>query len=110
MVDLMVRKFGQGGFAVIHAQSGEEGLAKATAEQPDIISLDIMLPGIDGYEVLRRLKADEVLAKIPVIVCSNIGNDEDIQKAKDLGAIDYLVKISVEFDDMVARFRQACTR
>jgi len=110
MVDLMVRKFGQGGFAVLHAQNGEDGLAKAASERPDIISLDIMLPGIDGYEVLRRLKADEELAKIPVIVCSNIGNDEDIQKAKDLGAIDYLVKISVEFDDLVARFRRACTR
>lgn len=110
MADLMVRKFGQGGFDVSHAPNGEDGLAKAKSERPDVISLDIMLPGIDGYEVLRRLKADAALASIPVIVCSNVGNDEEVQKAKDLGALDYLVKIAIEFDDMVALFRRACTR
>ncbi len=110
MADIMVRKFGDGGFEVIHAPNGEEALKRAAEQMPDIISLDVMLPGIDGYEVLRRLKADNDLAKIPVIVCSNIGNDEDIQKAKELGALDYFVKISVDFTDLIATFRRACSK
>lgn len=110
MMDLLARKFTEGGFEVLHEANGEDGLASAAANKPDIISLDIMLPGIDGYEVLKRLKADPELTKIPVICCSNIGNEEDIQKAKELGAIDYFVKISVDFTELVGVFRRACTQ
>lgn len=110
MMDILARKFADGGFEVLHANNGEDGLSAALEGKPDIISLDIMLPGIDGYEVLRRLKADANLAKIPVICCSNIGNEEDIEKAKKLGAIDYFVKISVDFTELVSVFRRACTQ
>jgi DNA-binding response OmpR family regulator len=109
MADLLVRKFSDAGFGVSHAKSGEDALEQAGKNKPDIISLDIMLPGIDGYEVLKRLKADPNLSKIPVIVCSNIGNEEGMSRAKELGAIDYLVKISIDFNDMIDRFKRTCT-
>jgi len=80
-------------FATIPATSGEAGLAKAYIEPlPDLILLDIMMPGIDGYEVCKRLKAVEKTKDIPVIFISAISEAMDDAKAFDLGAADYITK------------------
>ncbi len=80
-------------YATIPATSGEAGLAKALiAPQPDLVLLDIMMPGIDGYEVCKRLKAIEKTKDIPVVFISAISEAMDNAKAFDLGAADYITK------------------
>ena len=80
------------GFKVQSAFDGEAGLKLAREVHPDLILLDIMLPVLDGFEVLRRLKADKDLANVPVIILSNLGDPEQIKTGLNLGANDYLVK------------------
>ena len=90
--ELIVRKLGREGYEVSEAVDGEEGVKQATAQKPDIILLDLILPGIDGFEVLRKLKEDDALSSIPVLILSNLGQKEDIEKGMKLGAKDFLIK------------------
>lgn len=90
--DLISQKMKKEGFTVIEAIDGEESLKKAAAENPHIILLDLILPGADGFEVLRKLRAEPVTGKVPIIVLSNLGQKEDVEKGIRLGATDYLVK------------------
>ncbi len=69
------------GHTVLTAADGEEALAKARTERPDLILLDLIMPRLQGFEVLRLLKADPATADIPVIVLSNLGQDRDVQQA-----------------------------
>ena len=109
--DLLTRKFSDEGFITRHAGSGEDALKNFETEKlPDAVLLDIMLPGIDGFEVLRRMKADARIATVPVVVLSNIGNEEDMEKAKHLGALLYLVKISVPLEEIVEKVRSVCPK
>jgi len=80
------------GFRVVVARDGEEGLKSAKAEKPSIILLDVLMPKLDGFETLKRLKADIETKSIPVIMLTNLGQKEDIEQAKADGAEDYLIK------------------
>lgn len=80
------------GFEVATARDGEEGLKAAMREKPDLILLDVLMPKLDGFEVLKRLKADEETKAIPVIMLTNLGQKEDIEKGLQDGAVDYLIK------------------
>jgi DNA-binding response OmpR family regulator len=90
--ELISRKILNEGFDVSEAVDGEDGLKKVKEEKPDLILLDLILPGIDGFEFLARIKEDSGLAQIPVIILSNLGQKEDIEKGMKLGAVDYLIK------------------
>ncbi len=80
------------GFQVLTARDGEEGLKKATEEKPAIILLDVLMPKLDGFETLKRLKVDVNTKDIPVIMLTNLGQKEDIEQALQDGAEDYLIK------------------
>lgn len=88
-------KFETEGYAVFTANDGSSGLEIARKEKPDIILLDIILPQIDGFTILTAIKKDSKTKKIPVIMLTNLGTDEDKEKGKKLGAIDYLVKANL---------------
>lgn len=91
--DLLRMVFQEKGFTVLTAVDGEAGLAKALEEKPDIVLLDIQLPGIDGYAVLGKLKADDATRPIPVVICSTTYRDPShVKKAMDIGASDYIRK------------------
>jgi DNA-binding response OmpR family regulator len=90
--ELIVQKLLKEGYDISEAIDGEEGIKKIKTEKPDLILLDLILPGIDGFEVLSRMKADEKLAKIPVIILSNLGQREEIERGLKLGANDYMIK------------------
>lgn len=90
--DLISQKMKKEGFTVIEAVDGEESLRKAATENPHIILLDLILPGADGFEILRKLRAEQATSTVPVIVLSNLGQKEDVEKGIRLGATDYLVK------------------
>jgi two-component system cell cycle response regulator DivK len=80
------------GYELIEAVDGEQGLAAAQKERPDLILMDIQLPGIDGYEVTRRIKADEALRSIPIIAVTSYALSGDDQKAFAAGCDDYVTK------------------
>jgi CheY-like chemotaxis protein len=89
---LMSQKLVKEGFLVIEAVDGEEGLKMVSEKQPHIVLLDLILPGIGGFEVLEKIRQDENIGGIPVLILSNLGQKDDLDKAKKLGATDYLVK------------------
>ncbi len=90
--ELIAQKLYKENFGVSEAVDGEEGIKKIKSEKPDLILLDLILPGIDGFEVLSRMKDDPTLTSIPVIILSNLGQKEDVEKGLKLGAVDYLIK------------------
>jgi len=90
--ELIIQKLLKENFEVSEAIDGEEGIKKIKEEKPDLILLDLILPGIDGFEVLSRMKEDPALASIPVIILSNLGQKEDVERGLKLGAVDYLIK------------------
>ena len=95
------------GFTVLTAVDGEEALKLAQAETPDLILLDLIMPKMQGFEVLRSLKQSPETAHIPVIVLSNLGQDRDIQQAMESGAVAYLVKANLSLEELVKRVEAA---
>jgi len=89
---LMVQKIRKEGFDVTEAIDGEEGFKLAMQVIPHIILLDLILPGMDGFEVLQKIRSNDSIAKIPVIILSNLGQKDDIDKGMKMGATDYLIK------------------
>lgn len=96
MAELLEKKLSKEGYQVILAKDGEEGLKLIKKEKPDLILLDIIMPKKGGFEVMEELQKDEKLNKIPVIVISNSGQPVELNKAKELGAKDWLIK--TQFD------------
>jgi len=90
--ELIVQKLMAEGFEMSEAVDGEEGLKKVKEIKPDLVILDLILPGIDGYEVLYQVKKDPSTTKIPVIILSNLGQKEDVERGLKMGAIDFLIK------------------
>jgi len=80
------------GYTVLTSETGEQALALAKAKTPDLVVLDLMLPGIDGLEVCKRLKNDPVLQQIPVVMLTAKGEESDIVAGLELGADDYITK------------------
>jgi CheY-like chemotaxis protein len=96
------------GFKVTTAENGEQGILWAEVCEPDVILLDIMLPQMDGFEVLKRLRADPQLARIPVFMLSNKAWAEDVQTALALGAREFFTKGSSTLQNIVERIRAEC--
>ena len=82
-------------YTVLEAENGEVGIAKAKSDQPDLILLDIMMPQLDGVAALSKIKGDIETKGIPVIMLTNFGQENLVQQAFSLGAIDYLLKYKV---------------
>ena len=89
---IMEERLQDEGWEINLAGNGEEGLQKAKTFAPNLILLDMILPKMNGFEVLEELKKEKSTKDIPVIVVSNLGQDEDMKNAKKKGAVDYLVK------------------
>src|SRR2546426_5320380 len=81
---------GATGYELVEAVSGEEGVAMAESQRPDLILMDIQLPGVDGYEATRRIKANPALAHIPIIAVTSYALSGDDVKARQAGCDDYV--------------------
>jgi len=103
--ELIVQKLLKEGFEISEAIDGEEGIKKIKEEKPDLILLDLILPGIDGFEVLSRAKKDPSLASIPVIILSNLGQKDDVERGLKLGAVDYLIKAHFTPGEIIEKVR-----
>lgn len=91
---------------LISSYDGESGLRLAEETTPDLILLDIILPRKNGFEVLKGIKSNPRLANIPVIVLTNVGGIQDIEKALSLGAYTYLEKANYSLDDVLEKIKE----
>jgi len=98
-------RFGAEGFAVFVARDGAEGLETAISRHPDIILLDVEMPKMDGITMLKNLRQDSWGKEVKVIVLTGYGDAENVIKALEYGAEDYLVKTDQRLDDIVAKVR-----
>lgn len=96
IIRLLSKKLAAIGYDVSLAMDGREGLEKIKQIVPDLVLLDIVMPRMGGFEVMAEMKKDEKIAGIPVIIISNSGQPLELERAKELGAVDWLVK--TEFD------------
>ncbi len=91
------------GFEVVTAVDGDITLEKLKGDKPDLLLLDIIMPGKNGFDVLEAMKKEPTLTKIPVIILSNLGQDSDIKKGKELGVEDYLIKSDHSMKEVIEK-------
>ncbi len=89
-------------FEVATVENGLEVMESAKKFKPDIILLDLIIPGIDGFAVLKQLKEDDAVKDIPVVIISNLGSEADIKATKALGADEYFIKANTELEKIVS--------
>jgi DNA-binding response OmpR family regulator len=92
ILELVAFRLERSGYTVLRARDGEEALRIAREEKPDLAVLDVMMPRLDGYEVTRRLRADEATSAMPIILLTARAQDADVQTGFDAGADDYIRK------------------
>lgn len=100
------KKFEMEGYKISTADNGEKGLADAKKKKPDIILLDVLLPKMDGFTVLKELKADPTTKPIPVILLTNLGQKDDVEKGLEAGAVDYLIKAHFKPSEIVEKVKK----
>ena len=103
---LLKNRFEKDGITVTVAGDGETALARMRESKPDVVLLDLILPGVSGFEVLEKMRADIELASIPTLIISNLGQTEDIARGKELGAVEYFVKARTSIDDLVFKAKE----
>jgi len=90
--ELIAKKIKSANYEVIEAIDGESAAIKVKELKPDLVLLDLILPGIDGFGILAKMKEDLATSQIPVIILSNLSQQEEVDKALKLGAADFLIK------------------
>ena len=106
LAELYATKLNLEGFEVSLAVDGEKGVKMAKEVKPDLILLDIILPKMDGFEVLKTIKQDKDLKNIPVILLTNLSQKDEVKKGLDLGANDYLIKAHFMPSEVVKKIKQ----
>ena len=91
---------------VILVKDGDEALKKIQETDPDLILLDLILPKKSGFEVLQNISLDPNFKNKPVVIISNLGQTIDVQKAKELGAVEYFVKAKISIDDLILKIKE----
>lgn len=109
LAELYATKLNLEGFEVTLAVDGEKGLKAVKDQKPDLILLDIILPKMDGFEVLKTIKADKALKNIPIILLTNLSQKDEVKRGLDLGANDYLIKAHFMPSEVVKKIKQTMT-
>jgi CheY-like chemotaxis protein len=102
---ILAKKLISSGFDLFHAKNGEEALEALKSSVPDAIVVDLMLPGMSGFDILQKVQMDQQLKGIPTMVLSNLSKPSDIEKAKVLGAKKFLVKAATSLDQIVEEIK-----
>lgn len=95
----------QVGFEVITSFDGVETLKKIRSEKPDLVLLDLIMPVKNGFEVLEQVKEGNEFKHIPIVILTNLGQESDIEKGKELGAVDYLVKADLSMKQVIEKIK-----
>lgn len=104
--ELLVKKLENEGYESFVAVDGSEALGKIKEATPHLVLLDLILPGIDGFEVLKKIREDQTTTKLPVIILSNLGQKEEIEKGFALGADDYLIKAHFTPGEIIEKIKK----
>ena len=102
---LMKARLEKDGFTVLQVFDGEEAIQLLKTEKPSLVILDLIMPKVTGFEVLKTISMTPELVKIPVVIVSNLAQDSDIEKARELGAKEYFIKVKVSIDDLVEKIK-----
>ncbi|MBL7053715.1 response regulator [Patescibacteria group bacterium] len=94
------------GYIVITAENGEQAINLAIKEKPNLILLDIIMPKLDGFEVLKKMEYNPALQNTPVIILSNMGQEKEVAKGKALGAVDYLIKADIHLTEILDKIEK----
>jgi len=103
---LLKNRFIKEGYEVDLAQTGDLGIKALKESSHDLILLDLILPGKSGFEVMEEINMDPTAPKIPILIISNLGQDSDMEKGKELGAVGYLVKARTSIDSLIAKAKE----
>jgi len=106
LINLLQRKLIQGGYDVLVARNGEEGLKLMKETMPDIVLLDVLMPKMGGIEVMETMQKEDALKNIPVVIISNSGQPVEIDKAQKLGAKDWLIKTEFDPQEVVDKVKK----
>lgn len=110
LVNMYISKFEKEGYEIEKALNGREGLEKVKSYNPQIILLDVIMPEMDGFMVLKQLKSEASTKNIPVIMLTNLGQEEDITKGQKLGVKDYLVKANLTPSQVVDKVKEVLSK
>ena len=110
LLTALKEELSSGGYDVEGAVDGEDGLEKAKSFKPGLILLDLVMPKMDGMEMLQKLKADSSLRDIPVVILTNLSDYERISETLSLGAMDYLVKANYKLEDLLEKVKTVLSR
>ena len=106
LLEMYTAKFTREGFEISTAENGSDGLKMVREIKPDMVLLDIIMPKLDGFATLKEIRKDENIKDVPVILLTNLGQDQDIKKGKDLGADDYFVKANHTPTEIVEKVQE----
>jgi DNA-binding response OmpR family regulator len=102
---LLKNRLEKEGIMVVYAADGEAALNALKLQKVDLVLLDVILPKKNGFEVLEEIQSDPLLRESPVIIISNLGQESDMARGKDLGAIEYYVKAQTSIDDLISKVK-----
>lgn len=106
LLSMYVTKLESNDFDVASEENGEKAVAAIKRESPDLMLLDILLPGKDGFEILEEMKKDDAIKNTPVILLTNLGQRKDIEKGLELGAQDYLIKAHFTPSEVITKIEK----
>ncbi len=106
LLKALAEKFAHQGFRVLTAENGEKGMNLALETQPEIILLDIVMPKMDGISVLKRLRSDPKTKDVPIILLTNLYDNEKLMEASKVGVFDYLIKSDWKIEDVVKKVKE----
>ncbi|OHD85833.1 MAG: hypothetical protein A2Y52_05165, partial [Sulfuricurvum sp. RIFCSPLOWO2_02_43_6] len=105
--EIIITRLKKDGFNVLDAADGVSGLRLIESSSPDIVLLDLLIPILDGFELLARLNKSGLIKRIPVIVISNLAGEENIKRAKNLGAKEYIIKAQSTTTQIIERIKDS---
>ncbi|MDB5239337.1 MAG: hypothetical protein JWO00_672 [Candidatus Parcubacteria bacterium] len=106
--NILMKKLTSSGFDIFHAKSGDEAIEGLKTFAPDAVVLDLVLPGMSGFDILQKIREDNRFKNVPAMILSNLSKQSDIERAKSLGAQKFLVKASVSLDQIIEEVRGLC--
>ncbi len=106
LLNLLKQRLERAGFEVVTAKDGEEALNVLKSISPDLILLDIILPKVSGFEFMEQVRSDPAYKKTPILILSNLGQDNDIKKGETLGASGYLIKARLSIEEVVKKVKE----
>lgn len=106
IVKIYTARLTKDGYEVYTADNGEDGIKIALEKRPDLVVLDVMMPKVDGFGVLQKLRADANFAKIPILLYSNLAQEEELKRALAMGATEFIVKANISPTELVEKIKK----